>query len=100
MHVGANMEHPADDCMHMGARVITATCAGISSEERAALEAGQSSSAGVAALVVAAGASTLVAATAAAALSCEALQAQVCSMGTVWLQAAGHPEVDLCESCC
>jgi histidine ammonia-lyase len=54
-----------------------APCTGLSSEEVAALESGQSSAAGVGALVVAAGAGALTAATAAAALSCEALQAQV-----------------------
>jgi len=50
---------------------------GISADERAVLEAGQSSSAGIAALVVAASKNVLSAATAIAALSCEALQAQV-----------------------
>ena len=51
--------------------------AGFSAEERAVLEAGQSSAAGIAALVVAGGASALAAATATVALTCEALQAQV-----------------------
>ncbi len=50
---------------------------GVSAEERTVLEAGQSASAGIAALVVAAGRSTVSAASAVAALSSEALQAQV-----------------------
>ena len=51
--------------------------AGLSAQERAALEAGQSSAAGVAALQVGQGGSVLFTATIAAALTCEALGAQV-----------------------
>ena len=59
-------------------------CAGISGDERAALEFGQSSAAGVGALVVAVAAGALTAATAGAALSCEALEAQV-PVSACWL---------------
>jgi histidine ammonia-lyase len=63
---------------------------GISSDERKVLESGQSSSAGVATVVVATGRSTLSAATAVAALTCEALQAQV--------RACPTPSPDMWES--
>ncbi len=50
---------------------------GISSNERLVLERSQSSSTGIAAMVIAASKPALTAATAVAALTCEALQAQV-----------------------
>lgn len=66
---------------------------GISAEERTVLEAGQSASAGIGALVVAAGRSSVSAASAVAALSSEALQALV----QTYLPGI---ELNKCQPCC